>query len=316
MRREAMSEEHSLPLLATADDAAADAALQRIIAAIERRIPARVCGYYLVGSYAAGEAIAASDLDLLLLLKTPITDVDQQHLAAVRRWWRAQQTIPLDLIVQDVPTLLRVGGVWFQTASRLLYGEDLRAQVPRKAVKEHTRDLLHGVFPLLTRVRRATPMLRLPLGFPAPDARFYGYELRYSSPTEPPQQVGTKDLLNLVLAIAAALTLQQAGHYVGSGRKRDIPSEYRRVIGDGWSDLVQASYDDCRLRWGYALPTDGNAQKRLRALCQQLLGFENHFLQHYLRFLQAELHHPDPAVVQRASVRRAQLHDTRTDAPS
>lgn len=297
-----------IQLMATSDNDHVDAALRQIIAALEHHLPARVSGYYLVGSYATGEAIAASDIDLLVVLKDTLMPADQHQLDAVRLWWRGQGALPLDLIVQGEAGLRRTGGVWFQTASRLLYGADIRLQIRRKPVELHTRDLLHAVFPLLTRLRHATATLTVPLDFPDSDAPFYGYTRRYTSSTEPPRDVGTKDIVNLVLAIANALTLEQVGDYVGRGRKSDIPQEYRRVVGDAWGAFVQTIYDMCRRRWDYVIPAASCEQDELRRLCQQVLAFENHFLLHYQRFLDAELRHPDLLIVQRAAQRRQCLH--------
>jgi hypothetical protein len=103
------------------------------------------------------------------------------------------------------------------------------------------------------------------------------------------------------LAIANALTLRAAGRYVGGGHKADIPREYRRHIGDQWSALVEAVFERCRLSWNYEIPEGEAELAELRALCEGVLGFENHFLSIYHAFLAAELKHGDPAVAQRAA---------------
>ena len=95
------------------------------------------------------------------------------------------------------------GGVWFQTASRLLAGEDIRPLVPRKPVESHVRDLMHGVIPLLARVRGGQPALAPPLAFPDPDGPLYGYDRREVQVGGEPRSVGTKDLVSNTLAIAS-----------------------------------------------------------------------------------------------------------------
>jgi hypothetical protein len=61
------------------------------------------------------------------------------------------------------------------------------------------------------------------------------------------------------------------------------------LIGDAWSDLVEAVYSLCRTRWNYRVPADAAEQHQLRGLCQDALAFSNHFLRQYQTFLLREL---------------------------
>ena len=45
----------------------------------------------------------------------------------------------------------------------------------------------------------------------------------------------------------------------------------------------------CRNRWRYRIPTDPADRRTLRGLCEQALGFQNHFLDRYRRYLLTEL---------------------------
>src|SRR5262245_62763622 len=99
---------------------AIDQTLAAIIGIIEQRLPQRVLGYYLVGSYAVGEAVPASDIDLIAVFKDQLSPEEQQHFLAIRDHCKRVSPYPLDLSTESLAKLLRVGGVWFQAASRWL----------------------------------------------------------------------------------------------------------------------------------------------------------------------------------------------------
>lgn len=284
-----------------------DQTLSSVIALVEQHLPTRVLGYYLVGSYAVGEAVPASDVDLLVVFKDDLTDADRQQFAAVRAPCQQLSPYTLDLIPGSAPHLMRVGGVWFHTASRCLYGEDIRSQIPRKPVPMHLRDLMHSVYPLLARVRGNPPRLTVPLAYPDASLPFYGYDQRVIVRGDQRRTVGTKDIVTNVLAIANVRTLQAAGQYVGAGKKADIPQQYGRWVNDHWTGLVTEVYETCRNRWVYAVPRGQAEQTHLRHLCHDVLAFENDFLAVYGGFLVQELQHRDTVVLGRAVERLGSL---------
>jgi predicted nucleotidyltransferase len=292
----------SIALLGSTGMGTIDQVLRDCVGLLERRLPGRVRGYYLVGSRAYGEAQPASDIDLVVLLKGELEHADREHFAAAREACKRASLVPLDLSLDSEAQLLRVGGVWFQTASLLLYGEDVRSRIPRKPVASHARDLMHSMLPLLARVRGNPQLLMFPLGYPDPDGLLYGYDARYAASHEP-DSPRTKDLVTNVLGAANALTLLAAQRYVGSGKKSDIPRQYRIWVGDKWAWLIEQAVELCRNRWGYRMPKAEDDLLHLRRLCQQALGFENAFLLRYRDFLLDELRQ-DTLAAQLAAVRR------------
>jgi hypothetical protein len=271
--------------------------------------PTQLLSLYLVGSYAVGEATPASDIDVVVVFRAPLDAAGQARFAAVRAACQGASPLLLDCSATSLEALLRVGGVWFQTASRLIDGEDIRPLVPQKPAAAHARDLMHAVIPLIARMRGSPATLSIPLTFPDPAGPIFGYDQRVVQIGELRQPVGTKDLVSTVLAIANALTWQTARRYVGSGRKRDIPEQYALVIGDGWTSLVEAVLQRCRGDWGYQIPAAPDALAELQAVCRRALGFENHFLTAYQAFLEAEQGDPDPLAAARAAQRAAMLVD-------
>src|SRR5262245_490221 len=121
-----------LALLASTGDSRVDQILRDVVALIEQRLTERVRGYYLVGSYAGGEARPSSDIDLIVLLKHKLEEGERERFAPARDACRRISAIPLDITVESEDKFFRIGGVWFQTASVFLYGEDVRARIPRK----------------------------------------------------------------------------------------------------------------------------------------------------------------------------------------
>jgi predicted nucleotidyltransferase len=277
-----------------------DRCLALIIARVTEAFGQRIRGCYLVGSYAVGEPIPTSDIDMLVIFKDTISDDEHGRFTQVRRACQERCATTLDLTSQSEARLLQVGGVWFQTASRLVYGEDIRPLVPRKPVADHKRDLMHAVIPLLARVRGNPPVLSLPLDYPDPQGPLFGYDQRTILVGAVRRSVGTKDLVSNSLAIANALTLQAAGSYVGEGRKADIVHGYGRYVGGEWAPLVEQIFTLCRVRWGYEAPSDAVGLAQLRSLCEQVLSFENHFMDRYRAFLAEELEQPDSAAAARA----------------
>src|SRR5689334_23360054 len=222
---------HDIPLLASSGSARVDQIIRDTIGLLELSFPSRVRGYYLVGSYAVGEALPTSDIDLLILFKGSLAPAERQRFEQARAKCKQRSAVMLDLTPESESKLFGVGGVWFQSASVLMYGQDVRPQIPRKPVEHHVRDLMHSMYPLLARVRGNPERLIFPLDYPDPAGTLYGYDHRYYL-AEGLQRTATKDLVTNVLAVANALILLTARQYVGSGKKSDIVKQYRAWIGD------------------------------------------------------------------------------------
>jgi hypothetical protein len=145
----------------------------------------------------------------------------------------------------------------------------------------------------------------VPVTYPDPSGRFYGYDQWPLTLADGQQVPGTKLLVATVGRIASALLASQTGQFIGS--KRDCVAQYRRHIHDEWTDLVRQVYELCRNQWGYRIPEDDHAQEDLRQLCRQTLGFENHFLASYKTHLLAQLGDPEPVVQLQAAEKFRQI---------
>ncbi|MBW4561375.1 MAG: nucleotidyltransferase domain-containing protein [Mojavia pulchra JT2-VF2] len=255
----------------------------------------RIRGYYLVGSYAVGEAVATSDIDIVIVFKDKQTPEEKQRFTSYKQECQQQCPFALDLIPVDEAQLLSVGGVKFQTASLLMYGEDIRDSVPLKAVAGHIRDSMFGQYRLFAQLRGNPPQLTFPLGYPDPVGEFYGYDRRLMHLRDGASQKGIKDLVINVLSPADALILHKTGKYIGTGSwKRNCATQYRIWINDQWTELVEQIYEYCCRRWAYLIPKATGDRQLLHHLCKQALGFENHFLECYRSYLLEKLPQSQP----------------------
>ncbi|MDZ8186436.1 MAG: nucleotidyltransferase domain-containing protein [Nostoc sp. ChiSLP02] len=257
----------------------------------------RVRGYYLVGSYAVGEAVETSDLDIVVVFKEQQTLLEKQRFASFKQECERYSALAVDLIPLDEAHLFSVGGVRFQTASKLIYGEDIRFAVPKKPVEDHIRDSMFGQYRLFARLRGNPPCLTFPLDYPSPVGEFYGYDGRMMYLRDRTTQIGIKDLVINVLSPAEALILLKTGNYFGSGSWKRVCAEFYRIwINDEWTFLVESVYEYCCKQWAYLVPESSDSRELLRSLCQQALGFENHFLQCYKQYVIQQLPYEKPFV--------------------
>jgi hypothetical protein len=274
-----------------------DRIIGEVIRLGEYHFPGRIRGYYLVGSYAVGEAVATSDIDIVVVFKDSLTPEEKQGLASFKE--ECYQLYPLGIDITPVGEvqLLSTGGVRFQTASLLMYGEDLRAAVPKKPVEEHIRDSMYAQYRLFARVRGNPPRLTFPLDYPNPAGEFYGYDCRQMRLPDGTSHAGIKDLVLNVLCPAEALILLKAGKYVVNGNwKSECVTQYRIWINDEWAELVEAIAFYGRQQWAYLVPASTPDRQLLRHLCQRALGFENHFLTRYKEYLLSVLPQEEPFI--------------------
>ena len=266
-----------------------DRILQGVVGIFETVFPDRIRGYYLVGSYADGTAISTSDIDLQIIFKHRFQNEQEQEKARQiwdSCWWISP--IGLDTVILSEERILSRGSVSVKLVSLLVYGEDIREKIPLPPIEEYVRQSMYRLHYFLIRVvRKNLKVLTIPLDYPDPEGECYGYDyriiikdgLRLRSP---------KGLINITGRIASAMIASQTKQYVAS--KNHCLKLYREYINDEWTSLLEEIEEKCRTRWEYLMPKDKEDLKQLRAICQQTLAFENHFLTTtYKDYLLAEL---------------------------
>ena len=277
----------NITLVNSTHNASIDAALCEIIALLNTRFPDRIHSYYIEGSYADNSRITTSDIDLLIIFKGNFANEQERtETEALALRCAAPYAFELDVIALNEQSLS--GGISpnFKMGSLLLYGQDIRSQIPLISLIEWTRDRMHSSCWRTVHLFNRPSIITYPLDYPAPSAEFYGYDARKLRLSDGQEVNCTRDLIRLVGWSATAIIAFKAGRYVA--RKSDCHKIYQECFQDGWDQLLQDLYAQCRGRWNYLIPEDSEERKMLRAICERTLAFENHFLCIYKKFLLAE----------------------------
>ncbi len=269
----------AIELLFSTGQAAIDRALTGIVTLFEASLPGRARGYYLLGSYADGTAVAISDIDLIALFAGAL---DQRERALAERVVAGCSLLSptrLDITVCDEAS---IGGqaVLLRFDGRLLYGADTRADLALPPLAAYTRQTLDAARFFISHILHGVERLEYPLDYPDPEGEFYGYDRVHVPEWYPPgTEYGVKELVTTATRIARAQLALRAGRYAGS--KGGSAASYSQYIHDEWRDLPQALYEQGKLRWRYAVPAEAEERRMLRELCRRMLGFENDFLARY-----------------------------------
>lgn len=282
-----------ITLLASPGVEEIDRILCGIVTIFEASFPGRVRGYYLLGSYADGGAVAISDIDLLLLFAGALTADERAGAVALVEGCALLSATRLDIVICDEATIASEV-VLLQRGGLLIYGADTRAQLPLPPLDIYTRETMDAARHFITCVLRGADRLIYPLAYPDPAGEFFGYDtLRIPEWYPPGTERGVKELVTTATRIARASLALRAGRYAGS--KGGSVTAYGEYIGDEWADLLAALYNNGKLRWGYAVPTNAEERRLLRDLCRRMLAFENDFLARYRGYLLGLLRTGDAA---------------------
>lgn len=285
--------------LESIDGMPVERALQGLVEIFEQAFPNRIRGYYLEGSYANRTALTTSDIDLIILFKDSFIDkAEQERAKQMSRDYDAATKLELDIdfldekeVVAGVPPSLKLG-------SRVLFGEPIADSLPLVSVAQWGRERMHAAYWLMMKVFSRPERVTYPLDYPQPKAEFYGYTQRKIVLADGREVYSTRDLIRVMGWAATALVAWSGNQIVTS--KKECHILYRKYINDEWAWFVEALYKQCRVEWLYLIPEQPSERHKLKHLCQQAIGFENHFLRCYKQFLLSELQHPDVSVKSRA----------------
>lgn len=293
---ERLTESHkneTITLVHSTRNERANTVLREVISDFESAFAGRVQSYYVEGSLADGSEVTTSDIDLHIVFHERFLDSDERKMVEkFAAQCVARSAVELDLELLEEQELLQGVGPNFKLGSLLIYGEDIREQVPLWPLEMWARDRMHSSYWRTVHLcQRPTP-LRYPLTYPDPAGEFYGYDRRILRLPDGREVPCTRDLIRLVGWSATALLAFQAGIYVA--RKSDCHKLYREAFHDEHAQLLQDVYELCRGKWNYLLPSEQEDREILKNICERTLLFENHFLQLYRAFLLDELRNADP----------------------
>ena len=269
-----------------------DTALCEIIALLTTHFPNRIHSYYIEGSYTNNTQVATSDIDLVVVFKEQFGDEQERtKVEALALRCATSYSFELDVIIVNEQRLSKGVSPNFKMGALLLYGQDIRSQMPLISLIEWTRDRMYSSYWRTVHLFNRPSVITYPLNYPNPSAEFYGYDARKLRLPDGREVNCTRDLIRLVGWSATAIIAFKAGRYVA--RKSDCHKIYLECFQDEWGQFLQDVYEQCRSRWSYLIPEDNEERKMLRALCQRTLTFENHFLCIYKKFLLSELCYAD-----------------------
>lgn len=286
--------------LTSLDEARADKILSVLIGIYELIFPERIHSYYVTGSYAVGIPIQNSDLDVMIVFKEKFEDVEYEQADQLYLYLTELGEYYPDLKIIDEYGLHHPEGidiistVFVKGASLHVYGEDLRDKIPLPPHHDFCWTLSDVAYYYLKVARNHPEQLTIPLTHPNPDGHLLGRELT--------------DHVDIVLTtslVAAAFVAIKSGQYVYS--KSNITKIYKELIGDAWSDVVDDVFATCRTAWGYKVPDNKTDHRKFRELCDQVLAFENAFLEDYIAYLKAESVLDDQTRRERANERLQNL---------
>ncbi|MEM7532724.1 MAG: hypothetical protein AAF639_11150 [Chloroflexota bacterium] len=228
--------------------------------------------------YADQTAVSTSDLDVLLIFKDEMSEVETDVVWDLSDSASLLTPMFLDLEGMSESTVLQ-GDTRLKLASHFLYGEDIRAQIPLPPIDAYVREWMHNhAIHFMMRVARGQQDIQIPATYPDPADEFFGYA---KNPIE--QKEDTKLLVAIVGQIATALVALKTQSYIAT--KRESVRQYQAHINDEWTGLVTGIYEVCRNQWAYQIPSEPVQRSQLRAFCEQTLAFENHFLAIYRDYL-------------------------------
>jgi predicted nucleotidyltransferase len=265
-------------------------ALRAIIGIFETTFPELVRGYYVEGSYADRSEVTTSDIDLMIVFKGDMAEVNARA-EALASYCCALSSVELDIGVIDEMQLTAGATPYFKMGSVLIYGEDIRDSFPLMPLIQWTRDRMHSSLWRTVHLFNRSDIIHYPLDYPDPAGEFYGYDRRKLRLRTGEEVNCTRDLIRLTGWSATALLAYRTGRYVA--RKSECHRAYQEYFHDEWGQLLQDIYVYCRGKWQYLLPTDLQERHKLREICERTLAFENHFLLVYKEFLLSELHAED-----------------------
>lgn len=268
-----------------------DTVLSQIVERYETQFPGRIRACYLTGSYAEGNAVEWSDIDVYILFKDAFVSEEEAAQAEQLGLSCAPLTpLRLDLHAgseQSQDSLPGFLSAAVKQTSVLLYGEDTRECMSLPDKEKYTRDATEIALQFLLWLHQGEN-ITYPLAYPDPDGAFFGYDqLQVLSSDLASARPGIRLLVETACRIGTALLAFKTDRYVST--KRESVQTYRELINDEWASFLQAMFEKGKLCWSYNLPEQIEERAELRGLCERMLPFENHYLRAYHAYLLAQL---------------------------
>ena len=264
-----------------------DETLRGLIGLAELAFPGLIKAYYVEGSYSNRHEVSTSDLDMVFMLKQPVTKALDDQSDYFYECCVRTLRVELDLGVHHDGDFHPINAALLKLSGLFLYGEDVRDNIALPTPQEYGRLTMHNAAGFMCRIRQWPEFLTVPLAYPDPAGEFYSYDGRQLRLPDGSTVASSKDMVVMSGWAATGLLGYQKGQIVV--RKSEYIKVYRDLINDEWTELLSQIYENCRESWHYLLPTSSEERAELRELCRQTLAFENHFLTLYQQVLLDDL---------------------------
>ncbi len=241
----------TLPL--TTGDQLADQVLLSSIVGFEEHFPAKAVAYYLTGSYAEGDPIPTSDIDLLIV----VHDLSQGRDMLIRLdSLRALSQNHLDPVMIAEPQLPNAAYVQIaaglKQGSLLLRGRDVRPGVPTPSPEAFGRWAARKALGLMRQVRSGASLTK-DVDVPDPTDEFLGYlPSRTASSGAPRTGEDLKPMAAInMLGVIAVLAIE---HSVVAATRPGCVSAAGRLLAEPLATQALSIHNDVRMRWYYQVP--------------------------------------------------------------
>ena len=276
-----------------------DHILAGVIETCEKEVPGLISAYYLTGSYAYGDPVPTSDIDLVLVHsstrqdeRTDSFEQSQEKVLRVLQHFRGRSAVEISVVHKREEDEQRKSyPPEFRVHRTLLFGKDIYEGLFDPSVPENhlysARRGFHRAYQCVCSFYGDAGPVNLPLSVPSPEAEFFGYDIEDVDLTGKPILGLVRMMNDCLFPVSTALINWKTGTHVM--RKDTLAEFYRSRVADGWTDLVIDAFDLCRKTWHYRVPEAQADRERLRLICRRTLDFNNYFMNAYRSFVVREL---------------------------
>jgi hypothetical protein len=246
---------------------------------------------------------------VLVVLRGAAAAEERPRAEALAREMGPASGVRLDVVVRGETELSGLHAVLQQalrSGSRLVYGEDLRQDLPPVDHEAYTRAAWDGALHFCLQQLRGAASAEYPMTCPEPDDEFYGYATARIGEWYPPgTRRGTKELVATVSRLAAARVATASEERAGG--KREACRLFGRVVGGPWAGFVDDIFERGKLQWHYRVPEEAGEREALRALCEKMAPFENEAVLIYRDFWERQVKSDEEGARKWAEERRGRI---------
>jgi len=243
------------------------------IGILETLFPNRIRAYYLVGSYADGGYTSTSDIDVVPLFKGMMQEGEEIVYRQAVEFMDRLSPVHLGFGLRNENESFREGGVGIKIGSVLLYGEDVRDQIPLTPLEQYRQSLISTSMELIRYQRGEAEQLLFPLDYPNAQDEFYGY--LQESDIQGTMGASTASIFTHLMFLASSIATLKTGQYNAS--KSFSWKFYQDQVGDAWGTFLEEWYFQGKKQWEYGVPVSSAERDHLKQMCQKVLAFENEF---------------------------------------